>query len=383
MAEAETVEQQVQSDPAYQALVKEYLERRSKTPGTADGKLRLAAWCQEKGLKEQARAHYEAVLRLDPSREVALRHLGYQKHGGRWAKPDDLAAEKLENEHQRHADAHWKPRLEKIREGLENPHKARREKAENAMAEVTDPRAVPLIGKMFAGGNEHLRLAAVRMLSQIEGPEASTLLASLAVFDPSPQVRERALATLTRRDPRDVVGRLIALVHKPFKYEVRPGNGPGTTSRLLVDGEQFDIDRLYRPPTFDVRLVPFISSYDSSTTMQAAAANAGLPARMSNGRFAIVAGLATEMAAQQQAMVAAAMQETLRRDLAVQQSLANDIRTVEAANVPIKQVNERVLPVLQKLTGADLAQIPSCGRSGGLTSSATFTSRASPRPSPR
>jgi hypothetical protein len=349
----EAVEQEIQADPAYQALVKDYLDRRAHTPNKVDAQLKLAAWCHEKGLKEQASAHYHAVLRLDPTREVALKHLGYQKHGNHWAKPEELAAEKVESEHQRHAEAHWKPRLERIRDGLENAHKTRRDKAETAMAEVTDPRAVHLIGKMFAGGNEHARLAAVRMLGQIEGPAASTQLASIAVFDASPQVRARALEALTRRDPRDVVGRLISLVHKPFKYEVRPGNGPRTTSRILVDGEQFDIDRLYRPPTFDVRLVPYVGMYRSTIDLAAEAENGGMTVKMANGRPAVIAGLCTLMAAQRQAMIAAATQETLRRDLAVQQSLANDIRTIEAANVPIKQVNERVLPVLQKLTGAD------------------------------
>ncbi len=46
--------QQIQHDPAHQALVREYLERRVRTAHKADAQMKLAAWCDERGLKEQA-----------------------------------------------------------------------------------------------------------------------------------------------------------------------------------------------------------------------------------------------------------------------------------------------------------------------------------------
>ena len=48
------VEKQIREDPAYQDLIREYLNRRDHTPEKADSQLKLAAWCNEKGLKEQA-----------------------------------------------------------------------------------------------------------------------------------------------------------------------------------------------------------------------------------------------------------------------------------------------------------------------------------------
>ena len=71
------------------------------------------------GLKEQAQAHYGAVVRLDPRREAAWKKLGYKKSGDRWVKPEQLAAEKPEAEQQKLANKRWKPILEKYREGLD------------------------------------------------------------------------------------------------------------------------------------------------------------------------------------------------------------------------------------------------------------------------
>ena len=98
-------------------------------------------------------------------------------------------------------------------------------------------------------GGERLQIAAVQMLGQIDGPSASNGLAVLAVFSPAAEVRTRAIETLSRRDPRDVVGRLIGLIHKPYKYQVRHVNGPGSPGELFVEGERFNIQRFYQNQT--------------------------------------------------------------------------------------------------------------------------------------
>ena len=147
----DAVKQELADDPRYQALFREYQDRRVHTPQkSADAQLQLAAWCHENGLKDEAMAHYHLVTRLDPSRDTAWIHLGYKKHNNRWVKPDVLAAQKLEAEHQKHADAHWKLRLEKLRDSLESRLESQRLKAEKELYQITDPRAVPMIWKVFA-----------------------------------------------------------------------------------------------------------------------------------------------------------------------------------------------------------------------------------------
>jgi tetratricopeptide (TPR) repeat protein len=346
----EELGREAESDPARIALVREYLDLRSRAPHTAPAQLKLAAWCAEKGLKEQALAHYTEVTRIDPSREAAWKHLGYKKQGNRWVKPEQAAAQKLEAERQKRADLYWKPRLEKLRGELQSPSSIEREKARASLAAITDPRAVPMVWRVFGTGNERLQHTAVQVFSQVEGPAASFWLAVLAVQSPSADVRQRATQALSGRDPRDVIGLLIGLVRRPYKYEIKPGKGPGSTGALMVDGEQFDIRRFYRMPDFDVRLTPAV---DITVTAPGNGTPGSFGSFLTPGLIALTRQMAGYVSAQQDLAIASAVEETRRRDLAIQQRMDDDIRMLDDANAQITETNDRVLPLLQTLTGQD------------------------------
>ena len=279
-----------------------------------------------------------------------------KKYGNRWIKPEDAAAERLEAEHQKHANLHWKPRLAKLRDGWQSASATRREQAERGLAEVKDPRAVTTVWRVFANGGERSQLAAVGMLGQIDGTPASNCLAALAVFSPSAIVRQRATRSLGSRDPRDVVGHLINLVRRPFKYTVRPGFGPGSAAELIVDGEQFDLRRLYQPPTIDVRLVPVASP--PAELIRAALVNNGTLTSLPGGRTTGIAGMAASIGWRQPGPVDMVGMQNLLRDNAVLRTMTRDTQTVEAANGQIQQLNGRVLPILRSLTGQDLGADP-------------------------
>jgi hypothetical protein len=350
-AKPDQVAQGTQSDSKLQALRRAYLERRVRTPQKPDAQLRLAAWCLENGLKDEAMVHYFGVTRLDPSRDIAWIKLGYKKHKDRWVKPDDLAAQKLESDRQKRADSQWKPRLEKLRDAIESSVETRRLKAERELYKVTDPRAVPMIWKTFSNGNEKMQLLAVELLAQIEGPTASFWLAVLAVDKSSAEVRSRAARALAHRDPRDVIGWLITLIHKPFKYELRPASGaPGSTATLMIDGEQFDLRRLYRLPDMDVRLVPVISETTGLLFRGDQQQNASA--------LAILSRLGAGMASQSGALIGEATELTEQRGQEVQQRLENDVRSIDETNAQINQTNERLLPLLETLTSQNLGVDP-------------------------
>ena len=112
------VSREVGDDPARKELLKEYMDRRVKTPDKPDAQWRLAQWCEQRGLSEQAAAHYHAVTRLDSRRDAAWKKLGFKKSGERWLKPEELAAEKANAERQKAADRQWKTRLTRLRDGL-------------------------------------------------------------------------------------------------------------------------------------------------------------------------------------------------------------------------------------------------------------------------
>ncbi len=240
----EAVAGKAKSDPT----LAEYEARRQETPYAADGQWSLASWCDEHGLKDQARAHYTAVTRLDPAREAAWRRLGYRKHQGRWATDVQLAAARVEAEAQRAADRRWKPALEEFKAELARPDAARREVAERALGGVTDPRAVSSVLQVFGTAREGDQARAVRLLGQVDAPSASRALAGFALTGKSAEVRRAAAESLRKRDPREYAGVLIGLLRKPIKYEVRAVGGPGQPGTLFVEGERYNVRRRYSPP---------------------------------------------------------------------------------------------------------------------------------------
>ncbi len=278
----EAVVDQVKADPALTTTLAEYDTKRSATPYTADGQLRLALWAEERGLKEQSKAHLTAVVRLDPKRDTAWKRLGYTKHDGRWATEAELAASKADAEAQKAADRKWKPLLEKWKAQLSKP--AHRAEAEANLLTVTDPRASAIVAHLFL--NERLadQMVAARLFGQIDSVSASRSLVLLAVFSSAPEVRRVAVETLRNRDPREFADLLITQLRKSIRYEIRPVGGPGSPGFVFIEGKQFNTQRVYAPPAF---------SYTPRLGDVIVADNLGLPAvqrlideeRFSTGRI--------------------------------------------------------------------------------------------------
>ena len=198
----EAVAKQMENDPARKELVREYLARRVKAEMTPSGQLRLAAWCEQKGLTAEALAHFNEVIRLDPTRQDVWKHLGYRKHGNRWQKAEELAAQSRRPSARNSRTSAWKPVLAKLRDDLESSYPAKVARAEQRLAEVTDQRAIPMIWAHFVRRCAQREMAAVKLLGQIDSSPAANCLAAMAVFSPRPDVRRPATATLTRYDPR-------------------------------------------------------------------------------------------------------------------------------------------------------------------------------------
>ncbi|MDG3007805.1 polymorphic toxin-type HINT domain-containing protein [Paludisphaera mucosa] len=245
---AEDVAKAVEQSPERQALQREYLDRRAKAGDDADDQYKLALWCEEKGLTQPMVAHLHRTLQLDPGREGAWRRLGFTRVKGRWVNPEIEAAFKAEREAQAKADRAWKPKLETFRTALGGKNRAKRAEALKALAAIEDPRAVPMLWQVFVkGGVEERQWAAADVLSRLDAPAASTALASLALFSPHAAVRSDAAALLQRRDPREFAAMLAAAIRDEVKYKVKPIDGPGSQGELLVEGEDANVRRIYRP----------------------------------------------------------------------------------------------------------------------------------------
>jgi hypothetical protein len=406
----EDIAREAKQDPKRQALMQEYLERRAKAPDKADEQWKLALWCDQYGLKEQAIAHFHAVLRLDSRREGAWRHLGFKKVGGRWVKPEWQEAARLEADEQGRANKRWKPILERWRTGLSSRDRARRAEAEAGLTSVTDPRAVPMVWAVFVSRGAEGQKAAVRVLGQIDAPGSSRALAMLALSSKSAEARGEAIQILRRRDSRDFAPILVAMIRDPIKYEVKRVNGPGTTGELVIHDGTTNRKRLYSPPpapsfmmgpndylSQDASGLPVIvrdlglyqaASIRMNTSSDAAALamlgmsvptpahlagllqRAGLPPALSQAlgtnlsrnasasisvtgdpRNNITANISNDV--QLQIPIGRMQLEAERAAQAAEVQLAGDVRAIEAYNGPIRDANRLARQVLSDTAGCD------------------------------
>ena len=94
--------------------------------------------------------------------------------------------------------------------------------------------------------------------------------------------------------------RLIGMIRKPFKYQVRPVDGPGSTGVLFVEGEKFNVERVYRSMPVDPSLLPQVAANSRPNTPLMVENQMSLPANSGADPFdylaAQVASAATVVA---------------------------------------------------------------------------------------
>ena len=100
----------------------------------------------------------------------------------------------------------------------------------------------------FAGGGKSDQLILIDVLNRIDKPISSKVLALIAVYGKSTDIRRHAIEILRDRPSQDFIDVLVGLMTDEFKFEVRPVGGPGSPGVLFVEGEKFNVSRFYAPP---------------------------------------------------------------------------------------------------------------------------------------
>jgi hypothetical protein len=285
--------------------------------------------------------------------------MGYKKHNGRWMTDSQISAQKAEIEEQQKADKKYRLLLEKWKTWL--GEKEKRAETEQLLAGLHDPRAVPSIWAVFANGAAGAQVRAVQLFGQIDSPGASKALALLAIFGKSDDVRRTALETLKRRDARDFLDLWIGLIRRPYKYEVRPVNGPGSAGVLFVDGEQFNVQRFYTAPALppvtyaildQIQTGMFVTLSPSEVVVEYRRPKPGEPA---TERLESIS-TAPEALFQRESQFAQIMASYQLAAASSQQRLQNDVAAIEAMNAQINGLNARALQALETMTGQDLGK---------------------------
>jgi len=381
------VSRQVHDDPARQAILKVYLDRRVRTADKPDDQWRLALWCAQNGLKEQATVHLRRVITLDPRREAAWKRLGFKKQGSQWVKPELAAAEKAEHEAQHRANKSWKQTLERLSEALAARDKTKRAMAEEALGQITDPRAVPMVWTHFVKNDEAHQHVAIRILGQINASGSSRALALLGVFSPWADIRQSATRILRNRDPRDFAALLVGLLRDPIRYKVKPVSGPGSQGELLVEGKDVNVKRLYTPLAPPMLMPGFQLGTDANGMLVATQVfdsyqSTGFsgPRSLQTASPTRLAGFLQQMSLSPRALPASPRKGSLginetthvqdsitipigqmiadaqNSALVAQQQLSRDVQSIEANNEQVAVTNDRVRNILREFSGHDFGE---------------------------
>jgi len=338
----------------------EYNALRAKTPETAVAQWRLGTWCEEHGLKDVAYVHFAEVVRLDPRRDAAWRKLGFKKHGGHWTNDEQIAEE---NE-QKKADKVWGPKLSKLHKDIHGTNGAKKRHAAQADVDaIADPRAVLCAYREFCGGGQSDQNILIQIMGQIDRPMSSKVLALLAVYGKTPDVRRRATETLRGRSPEDFLDILVGLMTDEFKYEVRPVGGPGSPGVLFVEGEKFNVSRFYAPPpppnvapqpgdiiVYDQSGMPSIARPIAETTNTV---THGVPGSKTLVR-------STTTVNQQLAEISPyqLMLEAQRGAAMAEAQLEGDVALIKSINDDRKRFNNVIMAIAKDATGKDHGRTP-------------------------
>ncbi len=352
----EQVAAQVGSDAELAARLSEYRERRRATPETPDGHWDLARWCEDRGLRDEAKAHLAAVVRLDPGRKAAWRRLGCVEYHGRWMPPEEAESARVEALARRKADPIWRRRLETWKDRLGRG--ILREATERELAAVTDPLAIPAVWRSLALGDAADQARAVQIFGQIDAPAASRALAAMAVLAPSDEARRAATESLVHRDPREAIQPLIDLLSDQIEHDFISVGGPGQPGALLFEGPRAKVLRVYAPPPMPALAQTAIN--------------------LENGLRGVFFGrdiLGRSVTSD------TLREETVQAALAAQALLEADIRAIREHNSAVGRRNAGVGAVLVNLTPADLGDEPERWRKW-WSDHLGFTYRSDDRPKP-
>ena len=175
------------------------------------------------------------MIQLDPTRDIGLEAPRFQETGEPLGQARSSCRPRSTRPNGKNKPiSAGSPFSTKLRDDLRSKDAARRARAERELGRRYPIHApCPMIWRFFFSGSERLTdRSRSNARARSTGPAASNApggprdLSALV-----PEVQRRAFESLVSRDLRDILTRLIGLIRKPFKYQVRPVDRPGVDGR--------------------------------------------------------------------------------------------------------------------------------------------------------
>lgn len=194
-----------------------YYLRRDETPDTLEGHLRLATWCDGRGLDDQARAHLFKVIQFDADHAGARAALGFVRVDNLWMSQLELEQARADADVAATELARWTPRLKNLLYSLNHRSVARRESAEERIRAIDDVTAIPALEAVLAVDSERAACLVIDVLDQMAHPDASLALARQAIFSPHESIRTAAAESLKNRPWDSFIPAMLSELYTPVQ----------------------------------------------------------------------------------------------------------------------------------------------------------------------
>jgi len=186
----------------------------------------LARWCNRHGLAELANMHWLHVLRFDQKHRPALSELKLTWHEGMLLTQEEAAQVKQRQRSLLKEKRAWRAKAKRLRRDLEQAELETVQAARKELLEIRDPAAVPALLEEFAepaqseAATNARRMQLVSVLGGIEGPQATEIIAQLAVESAEDSIRYSAIDQLKSKPLETYVPALLAEMAMPVDASV-------------------------------------------------------------------------------------------------------------------------------------------------------------------
>jgi len=194
------------------------------------------------GLVPQARAHLERVIDFDPDHQWARTTLGYQLVDNEWISPQEIAKAEERAVAQRSSVKKYGRQISKLINKLNSSRVETRDLAVSQLMDLRKQDAVGAVEVALASAAVEPSELAINWMSQIETIEASRVLVKYSLLHPSDEIRQYAIAALTKRPKHDFVPEILGMLSSSISMSIVPTydrNGAFTGYRQAFAREGF------------------------------------------------------------------------------------------------------------------------------------------------
>jgi hypothetical protein len=202
----------------------DYDELARGSADTVEAHWKLAEWCREHNLREQAQRHLTRILELDPNHQQARALLGFRKKDGQWMTRDEVMESrgmvKYEGRYvtRQHVEllarrkelkithADWANNLERLRRWLTGRREDRSAQALAEIQSIRDPLAAEAVVSMLKREeNPELKRLWMEVASRLDHRAAIDALVQHSLLDTDPETRHQCLEYLITSGRRGLV----------------------------------------------------------------------------------------------------------------------------------------------------------------------------------